>query len=151
MLHNWLIHSFYMSAHTHVHTHTHTHNHSHTHSHTYTHTHTHTHTHIHTCTHTNIRTHITRAHTQCLIVCCNFYQHHAYIRVVQEIDGETLCSMGQYGTTDQMRECGLVNVRDQLKLKKMIVTSTVTNQPSVATPNTKGFANANSSVPILGT
>ena len=28
--------------------------------------------------------------------------------------------LGQYGTTDQMKECGLVTVHDQLKIKKLI-------------------------------
>ena len=30
--------------------------------------------------------------------------------------------LGQYGTTDQMKECGLVTVHDQLKIKKLIST-----------------------------
>ena len=30
--------------------------------------------------------------------------------------------LGQYGTTDQMKECGLVTVHDQLKTKKLIST-----------------------------
>ena len=42
------------------------------------------------------------------------------IHVDQNINGDTLCMLGQYGTTDQMKECGLVTVHDQLKIKKLI-------------------------------
>ena len=38
----------------------------------------------------------------------------------QQIDGETLQSMGQYGTSDNLKECGLVTVRDQTKFKKSL-------------------------------
>ena len=58
----------------------------------------------------------------------------------QEIDGETLRTMGQYASSDQMKECGLVTIRDQLKFKKLLdqLHSTVTKHSTNVDTNMHG-------------
>lgn len=49
--------------------------------------------------------------------------------LAQEVDGETLISLGACATMEQLSSCGLRTVKQQLALKRMVLSLTTHDQP----------------------
>ena len=52
-----------------------------------------------------------------------------YLFAEQEVDGETLISLGTCASVDQLAACGLKTVKQQLALKRLVQSSSTTTHP----------------------
>ena len=48
----------------------------------------------------------------------------------QGVDGETLQMLASHGSVEQLRECGLLNMKQQMQLKKFVQSLDATSTPS---------------------